>query len=277
MPILYGVVYGGYSTFRSGRPGSLKSYKAANFIFFMQTMQLLGKDTGYFMGKSYYKDAGKKQFVDTANEVASFFSLSLTTATDSAELVCPIKLDTYWQMYVNVGFQSVWVLLCTAGYYFLFHLLCSARLVYVLQMLLHKLSGGKLCPAYHWNVNQRIRVRYTSSEEEAAFTDAWNAKRATEQARREAHPGKRSTARAGLGSPGSDPDGGSPSPSPSSSPSPSPSSHIPTQTFLPVEEHEGLFAHVEAEVELGLGRIVDLHGPSPILHQIYEEIWCLCF
>ena len=40
LPILYGVVYGGYSTFRSGRPGSLKSYKATNFIFFMQTMQV---------------------------------------------------------------------------------------------------------------------------------------------------------------------------------------------------------------------------------------------
>jgi hypothetical protein len=96
-----------------------------------------------------------------------------------------IRLDTYWQMYVNVGFQSVWVLICTAGYYFLFWLLCYCRVIYFLQarqalalppcttscqqrarvaawpadgrrpqMLVNKLSCGKLYAAYHWNVNQ---------------------------------------------------------------------------------------------------------------------------
>ena len=38
--------------------------------------QLLGKNTGYFMGKDYYKDQGKKGFVDAANEVGASLGLN---------------------------------------------------------------------------------------------------------------------------------------------------------------------------------------------------------
>ena len=111
-------------------------------------MQLLGKETGYFLGPDYDQTPTFKWAVDTLNDIASFCSLSLNTATEvdpnageNSELVCPYDLDFYQQFYVQVIAKSIWILLCTGGFYYLFvSAIIDGPLIHCLALYLHSLG-----------------------------------------------------------------------------------------------------------------------------------------
>lgn len=94
-------------------------------------MQLLGKETGYFLGPNYEQTPLFKWAVDVVNQLASFCSLSLGTATKiepaATEVICPYDLDYYQQFYIQVVGKSIWILICTAGFHYLYYLLVISR------------------------------------------------------------------------------------------------------------------------------------------------------
>ena len=45
---------------KSGRPTALKSAMFASFMFFMQTVSLVGKDSGYFLGNALDEEEKQK-------------------------------------------------------------------------------------------------------------------------------------------------------------------------------------------------------------------------
>eukprot|EP01051_Picozoa_sp_SAG22_P001051 SAG22_NODE_37_length_26837_cov_8.103523_5_plen_129_part_00 len=115
--LLYGLVYGSYSSYRSGRPDSLKSSKSTNLIFFITTVQILGRETGYFLGPDYANTSTFKWWVEFLQTVASFFSLSTAASADNEEAVCPVDLDVYGQFYLGVVANSIWMLFSTGLVY----------------------------------------------------------------------------------------------------------------------------------------------------------------
>ena len=62
---------------KSGRPQALKSAMFASFMFFMQTVSLLGKDSGYFLGPGFAEQEGKQIYIDTVDAVSRFLSTTM--------------------------------------------------------------------------------------------------------------------------------------------------------------------------------------------------------
>ena len=100
----------------SGRPDALKSAKFGTLIFFVQTAGLLGKETGYFMGKDFANTQGKKAFVSIMEDVTRFMSLDMKS---SGTAICPIQLNIYEQFFLDVVGYSTGMVLGTAFVYML--------------------------------------------------------------------------------------------------------------------------------------------------------------
>eukprot|EP01043_Picozoa_sp_COSAG02_P069016 COSAG02_NODE_11667_length_1677_cov_1.510773_1_plen_394_part_10 len=62
---------------KSGRPQALKSAMFASFMFFMQTVTLLGKDSGYFLDSGFAQQEGKQIYIDTVDAISRFMSTFL--------------------------------------------------------------------------------------------------------------------------------------------------------------------------------------------------------
>ena len=96
---------GGYTAFRSNSNSNVLICLArGQVIFFITTVQILGKETGYFLGPTYVNQPAFKWWVATVGDVAAFFSLSTTA----------VKRDPKPQyvhfMTVSIDFDRVFVL-----------------------------------------------------------------------------------------------------------------------------------------------------------------------
>eukprot|EP01052_Picozoa_sp_SAG31_P067259 SAG31_NODE_26049_length_449_cov_1.211429_1_plen_137_part_01 len=125
---------------------SVKLKKFTNLMFFFGTLQLLGKETGYFLGPDYTSSSTYKWWVDAFDSLANFFSLTLNSAGEATaittDVVCPYELDVYWTFYVGVVFKSLWMLLCTGMFYYLFKALAMCR---ILSCFYHCLNRCGVC------------------------------------------------------------------------------------------------------------------------------------
>lgn len=169
--------------FRSGRPQALKSAMFASFTFFIQTVSLLGKDTGYFMGKDYMTQEGdkamKKAVVEAADAMGKFFSISLQASEEPTVEVdpetgqrllkpqetCPMHLDAYQQFYKGALFKSVLILIgVTLWYQGIYHMFVFSRAQYYVCSFLKVISFGKLCKDIDWEWSTEIKVMYQHKE-----------------------------------------------------------------------------------------------------------------
>ena len=147
---------------RSGRPQALKSAMFASFTFFIQTVSLLGKDTGYFMGKDYMTQEGdkemKKKMAYYADMFGKFFSVSLQASVEpvvevDAETgerllkpheICPLHLDAYKQFYKGALFKSALILIgVTLWYQGIYHAFVFTRVQYYVCYFFKTISGEK--------------------------------------------------------------------------------------------------------------------------------------
>eukprot|EP01043_Picozoa_sp_COSAG02_P035317 COSAG02_NODE_2522_length_8608_cov_47.463862_1_plen_1635_part_00 len=169
--------------FRSGRPQALKSAMFASFTFFIQTVSLLGKDTGYFMGKDYMTQEGdkamKKAVVEAADAMGKFFSISLQASEEPTVEVdpetgerllkpqetCPVHLDAYQQFYKGALFKSLLILIgVTLWYQGIYHMFVFSRAQYYVCSFLKAISFGKLCKDINWEWSTEIKVLYQHKE-----------------------------------------------------------------------------------------------------------------
>ena len=164
---------------RSGRPQALKSAMFASFTFFIQTVSMLGKDTGYFMGKDYMTQEGdkamKKAMAEGADTVGKFFSVSLqASVTPTVELdpetgkpelspqdVCPLHLNAYQQFYKGALFKSALILIgVTLWYQGIYHAFVFTRIQYYVCSMFNKLSGGRVFAEIEWEWGIEVKVLY---------------------------------------------------------------------------------------------------------------------
>jgi hypothetical protein len=136
--------------FKSGRPEALKSAMMASFVFFMQTVQLLGKDTGYFMGKNFMEEVGnkklKEQMAGVMEWIGSKIALDLAASQTvpvkmedgvpvlQGEEMCPVHLNAFYKFYKNVIFKSLLVLIGVAfWHHVLYQLFVYTRMQYYVK------------------------------------------------------------------------------------------------------------------------------------------------
>jgi hypothetical protein len=151
----------------------------ASFTFFIQTVSLLGKDTGYFMGKDYMTQEGDKAMKKAAAEYADmfgkFFSVSLqASVTPTVELdpetgdpllapqeVCPLHLNAYQQFYKGALFKSALILIgVTLWYQGIYHAFVFTRIQYYVCSFFNKASGGRMFSAIEWEWGTEVKVLY---------------------------------------------------------------------------------------------------------------------
>jgi Ca2+-binding EF-hand superfamily protein len=154
---------------KSGRPQALKSAMFASFMFFTQTVTLLGKDSGYFLGSGFVQQEGKQMYIDTVDAISRFLSTTMVaSATPIAEnstvtsvSVCPMSLDRHELFVKNAVIRSLLLLFCCIFYNnIIYWLFVQLRLHYYAQLLLSKLSGGRLCADNHFEWNTEVRVMW---------------------------------------------------------------------------------------------------------------------
>jgi hypothetical protein len=164
---------------RSGRPQALKSAMFASFTFFIQTVSLLGKDTGYFMGKDYMTQEGdkamKQAVAETAETMGRIFSISLQASEEptvevsletgekllQSQDLCPLHLDAYQQFYKGALFKSILILVgVTIWYQGIYHVFVFSRVQYYVCTFLNKISGGVLFPKIYWEWTTEVKVLY---------------------------------------------------------------------------------------------------------------------
>eukprot|EP01043_Picozoa_sp_COSAG02_P008699 COSAG02_NODE_284_length_25691_cov_14.733354_1_plen_451_part_10 len=165
---------------RSGRPEALKSAMFASFMFFIQTVTLLGQDSGYFMGKA----DGAKEVAKVVEVVTRIFSVNLQASstpvamnnTVAREDICPGMIDTYFtnsgalspfsMFFKQAIFKSV-ILLggVTVWHHGVFWLFVNCRLQYYLGRLLYFISGKRCCRTIKWQWTTEVKVLYQDSVE----------------------------------------------------------------------------------------------------------------
>lgn len=125
---------------KSGRPQALKSAMFASFMFFMQTVSLLGKDSGYFLGDAL-DDEDKStwmQRIDTASRflsanMAMSGSATVVNETVAAEDVCPITMDRHERFFKTAVLKSIFLLLgVVVWHHALYYIFVYSRLHYYL-------------------------------------------------------------------------------------------------------------------------------------------------
>ncbi len=164
---------------RSGRPQALKSAMFASFTFFIQTVSLLGKDTGYFMGKDYMTQEGnkeaKRQVVAIADTMGRIFSINLQASKEptveidvetgekllQSQDLCPLHLDAYQQFYKGALFKSILILVGVSLWYRgIYHIFVLSRMHYYIFAFFKWVSGGRLFERIDWEWTTEIKVLY---------------------------------------------------------------------------------------------------------------------
>ena len=154
---------------KSGRPQALKSAMFASFMFFMQTVTLLGKDSGYFLGSGFAQQEGKQIYIDTVDAISRFMSTTMVASptpvvensTVTSLSVCPMSLDRHQLFVKNAVIRSLLLLFgCFVYNNVVYWLFVHLGLHYYAQLLLQKLSAGRLCADNHFEWNTEVRVMW---------------------------------------------------------------------------------------------------------------------
>jgi Ca2+-binding EF-hand superfamily protein len=175
---------------RSGKPEALKSAMFASFMFFIQTVTLLGQDSGYFMGKA----DGAKEVTRVVDTLTRIFSVNLEASAEpvarngtlASEEICPgIPRDgvtssiltsegalTPFSMFIK---QAIFKSIVLLGGVFVWHhgifwIFVHLRLQYYIGMFLNKVSGGNLCGNLKWQWTTEVKVLYQDSVEKTNAT-----------------------------------------------------------------------------------------------------------
>ena len=167
---------------RSGKPEALKSAMFASFMFFIQTVSLLGKDSGYFMGKA---DGAKEvaNIVDTATRI---FSVNLQSSSPPEALngtvahveLCAGMSDLFGittegalSPFSSFLKQAIFKSIILVGGVFIWHhgiywAIVHLRVQYYVGMILNFLSGNKMAPLLHWSWTTEVKVLYQDQQNE---------------------------------------------------------------------------------------------------------------
>lgn len=142
---------------KSGKIDQMKSAMLSSFMFFGHTVALLGKDTGYFLGKEFVQSDGQRLYQEAMELASSWLSIDLKSS-DVDSMDCPVATDAYIRFYKTALMKPSLAIVGIFFWHFgVYALSVRCGLYYHVKRLINRYRVDWY-PHYHWEWTHPIRI-----------------------------------------------------------------------------------------------------------------------